>query len=85
MCNQYNQTTTFTIAESESSKSLTFDTNVQSVIWEKLYLADIVKRCTSTSRWCLEGYRWTEVSNRIINCKRKDKIYAYVHLQILVM
>ena len=71
-------TTTFTIAESKSASSpLTFDTNGNSVLWKRIYLADIVRDAPVPVGGTLKVISGQKLVLESTAANNNDKIYAY--------
>ena len=70
--------TTFTIAESESATSpLTFDSNGASVLWKKIYLADIVRDAPVPVGGSLKVISGQKLVLEAGSSPEQDKIYVY--------
>ena len=70
---------TFTIAESASAASpLTFDTNGNSVIWETIYLADIVRDAPVPVGGALKVIAGQKLVIESLAANVQDKLYLYV-------
>ena len=70
---------TFTIAESASAASpLTFDTNGNSVIWETIYLADIVRDAPVPVGGALKVIAGQKLVIESLTANVQDKLYLYV-------
>ena len=70
--------TTFTIAESESATSpLTFDTNGNSVLWKRIYLADIVREAPVPVGGSLKVIYGQKLVLEAGSSPEQDKIYVY--------
>ncbi len=70
--------TTFTIAESESATSpLTFDNNGNSVLWKKIYLADIVRDAPVPVGGSLKVISGQKLVLEAGSAPEQDKIYVY--------
>ena len=70
--------TTFTIAESESATSpLTFDSNGASVLWKKIYLADIVRDAPVPVGGSLKVISGQKLVLEAGSAPEQDKIYVY--------
>jgi hypothetical protein len=70
---------TFTIAESASASSpLTFDTNGNSVVWETIYLADIVRDAPVPVGGALKVIAGQKLVIESLAANVQDKLYLYV-------
>ena len=70
---------TFTIAESASAASpLTFDTNGASVVWETIYLADIVRDAPVPVGGALKVIAGQKLVIESLTANVQDKLYLYV-------
>jgi hypothetical protein len=70
---------TFTIAESASAASpLTFDTNGNSVVWETIYLADIVREAPVPVGGALKVIAGQKLVIESLAANVQDKLYLYV-------
>ena len=70
--------TTFTIAESESATSpLTFDSNGASVVFAKIYLADIVRDAPVPVGGSLKVISGQKLVLEAGSAPEQDKIYVY--------
>jgi len=71
-------TSTFTIAESESASSpLTFDSNGNSVVWKRIYLADIVRDAPVPVGGSLKVISGQKLVLEAGSAPEQDKIYVY--------
>ena len=69
---------TFTIAESKSASSpLTFDTNGNSVLWKRIYLADIVRDAPVPVGGSLKVISGQKLVLEAGSSPEQDKIYVY--------
>ena len=69
---------TFTIAESKSASSpLTFDTNGASVVWKRIYLADIVRDAPVPVGGSLKVISGQKLVLEAGSSPEQDKIYVY--------
>ena len=69
---------TFTIAESKSASSpLTFDTNGASVVWKRIYLADIVREAPVPVGGSLKVISGQKLVLEAGSSPEQDKIYVY--------
>ena len=69
---------TFTIAESKSASSpLTFDTNGASVVWKRIYLADIVRDTPVPVGGSLKVISGQKLVLEAGSSPEQDKIYVY--------
>ena len=69
---------TFTIAESKSASSpLTFDSNGASVLWKKIYLADIVRDAPVPVGGSLKVISGQKLVLEAGSSPEQDKIYVY--------
>ena len=72
-------TTTFTIAESVSASSpLTFDSNGASVVFETIYLADIVRDAPVPVGGALKVIAGQKLVIESLTANVQDKLYLYV-------
>ena len=72
-------TTTFTIAESASAASaLTFDSNGASVVFETIYLADIVRDAPVPVGGALKVIAGQKLVIESLASNVQDKLYLYV-------
>ena len=70
---------TFTIAESASAANpLTFDTNGNSVVWETIYLADIVREAPVPVGGALKVIAGQKLVIESLTANVQDKLYLYV-------
>jgi len=71
-------TSTFTIAESESASSpLTFDSNGNSVVWKRIYLADIVRDAPVPVGGSLKVISGQKLVLEAGSAPEQDKVYVY--------
>jgi len=71
-------TSTFTIAESESASSpLTFDSNGNSVVWKRIYLADIVRDAPVPVGGSLKVISGQKLVLEAGSSPEQDKVYVY--------